>query len=87
MGSEEQYQIRMQALIKELRASEALSYKELAKRLEQQGLEIDAKVLANKVNRGNFSAGFALSLLAALGYHSLGFTTPTKRLTATHQQK
>jgi hypothetical protein len=82
VDTEQSFQLRMQVLIKELRADEELSYKELAKRLEHQGFSVDAKVLANRVNRGNFSAGFALAVLQALGYNNLAFPKAPKRLKA-----
>lgn len=83
MTTEESFQLRLQELIRELRAEEQLSYKELAARLEREGFTIDAKVLANRVNRGTFSAGFALAVLQALGCSSLTFPRGPKRLRAT----
>lgn len=83
MNTEQSFQLRMQEFIKELRAEEGLSYKELSTRLEHQGLVIDAKVLANRVNRGNFSAGFALAVLQAMGYSALAFPRAPKRLRIT----
>lgn len=82
MKFEESFQLRMQTLIKELRDEAQLSYKELAALLEQEGVHIDATVLANKVNRGTFSAGFALAILSVLGYSTLTFPKAPKRLAA-----
>ena len=82
MKFEESFQLRMQALLKELRDESQLSYKELAALLEHEGVHIDATVLANKVNRGTFSAGFALAVLSVLGYNSVTFPRAPKRLKA-----
>jgi len=77
---DEQFQLRMRDLIEELREAEELSYQELANRLEANGMRVDAKVLANRVHRGRFSAGFALALLQALRVTELSFPSPVKRL-------
>ena len=80
METDELFQLRMRDLVLELRAEQELSYKELARRLEAQGLVIHDKTLANRVLTGKFSAGFALALLRALGVKQLNFTGPTVRL-------
>lgn len=61
------YDLRARSLIKELRESKQLSYKELARRLEAQGTVMDVQVLINRVNKGKYSFAFALQLLAAMG--------------------
>ncbi len=83
MGTEDLFQLRVAELVKELRAQELLSFKELANRLEAQGVFIGAKALANRVHRGNFSAGFAFAVLSAMGYTTVTMNGPYKRLRAT----
>ena len=65
------YEARAKSLIKELRESKDVRYKELARRLEAYGVVVDARVLINRINRGGFSFAFALQVLAALGATSL----------------
>jgi hypothetical protein len=79
----------MQELLKERRDAEQLTYKALARRLEKLGVKkedgdvLDAIALANRINRGNFSAGFAIAVLLALGCSTLTLYPPTKRLKVT----
>ncbi len=61
------YEARAKSIIKDLRESQNLSYKELARRLESEGVPVDVQVLINRVNQGKFSFAFALQLLAAMG--------------------
>lgn len=61
------YEARAKSIVKDLRESSGLSYKELARRLEGQGTPVDVQVLINRVNQGKFSFAFALQLLAAMG--------------------
>lgn len=78
--TDELFQHRMRDLVLELRAEEQLSYKELALRLEKEGLVIKWKTLANRVQTGKFQAGFALAVLHALGVKKLTLKAPTSRL-------
>jgi hypothetical protein len=65
------YEARAKSIIKELRDETGLTYKELARRLEAEGVVIDPQVLINRVNQGKFSFAFALQLLAAMGQTSV----------------
>lgn len=65
------YEARAKSLIKDLRESKQVSYKELARRLEAYGVVMDDRVLINRINRGGFSFAFALQVLAALGATTL----------------
>ena len=65
------YEVQAKALIKDLREQKQLSYKELARRLSSEGVDIDVQVLINKVNLGKYSFVFALQLLAAMGAQTL----------------
>ena len=82
MDSEAEAQARACALVKELRDAQGLSYKALAARLSRLGLDIDDRVLANRINRGGFSAGFLVLLLQALGVTQLEVTKRPARLKA-----
>jgi len=66
VDAEAEAQARIRALVKELRDTQGLSYKTLAARLARFGLEIDDRVLSNRINRGTFTAGFLVLLLQAL---------------------
>jgi transcriptional regulator with XRE-family HTH domain len=72
------YEVQAKALIKQLREDKSLSYKELARRLEAQGVVMDDQVLINRINRGGFSFAFALQLLAAMDVHTLKVPRPPK---------
>jgi ribosome-binding protein aMBF1 (putative translation factor) len=61
------FEARAKSIVKDLRESKQLSYKELAQRLEAQGTPIDVQVLINRVNHGRYSFSFALQLLSAMG--------------------
>ena len=65
------YEARAKSLLKDLRESKGVSYKELARRLEAYGVVVDDRVLINRINRGGFSLAFALQVLAALGATNL----------------
>lgn len=82
MDVADEYQERLQVLIKDLRYRHDVSYKELARRLERLGFVIDDRVLANRINRGGFHAGLAILVLQALGFTNLHFTTKSKKLNA-----
>lgn len=71
MKPREHYEVRAKSLIKELRESRQVSYKELARRLEAYGVFMSDQVLINRFNRGGFSFAFALIVLDALGQGSL----------------
>lgn len=83
MDAEAEAQARVRDLIKELRDAQSLSYKELAARLARLGVNIDDRVLANRINRGSFSAGFLVLLLQALSAPGLEVTKAPGRLRAT----
>jgi transcriptional regulator with XRE-family HTH domain len=74
--------VRLRALIRELRDDLGISYEELARRLTAHGVEMDSRVLNNRLNRGNFTAGFALTVLQALGVKHLDLPEAPKRLRA-----
>ena len=61
------YEAQAKSIIKDLREQKQLSYKELARRLEAEGVLVTDQVLINRINRGSYSFAFALQLLAAMG--------------------
>lgn len=72
------YEAGAKSIIKDLRESKQLSYKELARRLESEGVHIDVQVLINRVNQGKYSFAFALQLLAAMGAEVVAVPKPQK---------
>jgi hypothetical protein len=58
-------------LIVEQMYRKRVSYKELARRLEQFGIDESADQINRKVNRKKFSAAFLLACLAAMGAKSV----------------
>ena len=82
MDAEADAQARVRDLVKELRDARGLSYKELAAQLSVLGVTIDDRVLANRINRGTFSAGFLVLLLQVLGATSMAVTKKPARLRA-----
>lgn len=60
------YEARAKSLLKDMRETKNVSYKELSRRLEGQGLQASERVLINRFNRGRFSLAFALQVAAAL---------------------
>ncbi|MES2383428.1 MAG: DUF6471 domain-containing protein [Pseudomonadota bacterium] len=79
MNAREFYEARAKSLIKDLREEKNISYKDLARRLEAEGVLIDAQVLINRVNQGKFSFAFALQLLAAMNAETLEVPKLTKK--------
>jgi len=69
------YEARAKSIIKDLRESQNVSYKELARRLESEGVPVDVQVLINRVNQGKFSFAFALQLLDAMGVKTINVPT------------
>jgi hypothetical protein len=65
------YEARAKSIVKDLRESKDVSYKELSRRLADYGVHIEPQVLINRINRGSYSFAFALHLLALLGADDL----------------
>lgn len=79
MNAREFYEARAKSLIKDLREEKNISYKDLARRLEAEGVLIDVQVLINRVNQGKFSFAFALQLLTAMNAETLDVPKLTKK--------
>lgn len=71
MNARKFYEARAKSIVKDLREEKSISYKELARRLEGQGVTMDVQALINRVNQGKFSFAFALQLLAVMEVESL----------------
>lgn len=79
MKPREFYEAQAKFIIKDLREDKGLSYKELARRLESEGVHMDVQVLINRVNQGRFSFAFALQLLlSAMGVDGLNVPQPPR---------
>lgn len=61
-----QYEEKAKALLRYAMAQKRVGTKELAKRLENMGIEISAGGLANKISRGGFGSAFLLQCMEAL---------------------
>lgn len=62
----EKWQERASKMIRAELLEKDCSYKELARRLARIGVDYDDRALANRVNRGSFTAVFFLQCLVAL---------------------
>ncbi len=74
MNPRQFYEARAKSIVKEMRESKGISYKELARRLEAQGVVVDVQVLINRVNQRKFSFALALQVLAAMGVEYFDIT-------------
>lgn len=61
-------------------AKRDMGYRELAAALAEVGVEIDEKVLRNKVARGTFSAAFLMTCMIAMQVKSLDLSQWTKSM-------
>ena len=65
------YKKQAHALIKLLREQKGISYRELQRRLQAHGVDMELQALTNKVTRGTYPFSFALQLLAAMDVKNL----------------
>lgn len=61
-------------------AKRDMGYRDLAAALAEVGVEIDEKVLRNKVARGTFSAAFLMTCMIAMHVKSLDLSQWTKSM-------
>lgn len=61
------WNLRATRLLKVQMDQQGINFKELSRRLEALGVELDNARLSNKVNRGTFSLVFFLQCMTALG--------------------
>ncbi|GLR27684.1 DUF6471 domain-containing protein [Limnobacter litoralis] len=54
-------------VLRSIMARQDVTYKELARKLEMYGSELDHKALSTKINRGKFQFAFFIQCLDALG--------------------
>ena len=71
MKTEEEWVMHAQGLLKAELKKRHVTYKELAEKLKDFGVEESAPNIANKISRGGFSAVFFLQCLAAIGCTTL----------------
>ena len=79
------YKAQAKALIKDLRDSKQLTYKELARLLEEPGAPVDVQELINQVNDGAYSFALGLQFLAAMGVTTI--EVPSLQWTKTRVRK
>jgi hypothetical protein len=72
------FEQRAKTLIKEAMEAQALSFKELSRRLEGIGVVCNDRQLTNRINRGKFSFAFALAVFRALGLDAVPVPDPRK---------
>ncbi len=70
------WNIEARRLLKREMASAAVGYEELSAALLLQGLNLSAKVLANKVNRGTFTLAFFLQCMSILKVDQVRLADP-----------
>lgn len=70
------WNIEARRLLKREMASAGVGYEELSAALLLQGLNLSAKVLANKVNRGTFTLAFFLQCMAILKVDQVRLADP-----------
>jgi hypothetical protein len=68
---DKEWQDRVKGLLKAELKRRGVSYKELAKRLEEMGIHETEKNINNKISRGGFTATFFVQCLIAAGCHTL----------------
>ena len=66
-----EWQARVKGMLKAELKRRNVGYRELAERLEAQGIIETARNINNKINRGGFTAVFFVQCLVAIGCSSL----------------
>lgn len=61
------HELEAKKILKALMLRHDVSYKDLARRLERFDVNLDAKALSTKINRGKFQFAFFLQCLEVLG--------------------
>lgn len=61
-----EYEEKAKALLRYAMAQKAVSLEEMAKRLNEMGVDISVGGLANKISRGGFTGAFLLQCMEAL---------------------
>lgn len=72
------YKAQAKSIIKDMRDSKQLAYKELARLLETPDQPVDVQELINQVNDGAFSFALGLQFLAAMGVKSIEVPVPVR---------
>lgn len=76
MPDKNEYEARVATLLKSELKKADCTYKELAKRLGDMGIEENALNIGNKLSRGKFSAVFMVQCLEAIGVKKLRIKRP-----------
>ena len=69
--TQDEWYIKAKAIIKSELAKQDISYDKLSDMLHDIGVDENKMNIANKLNRGKFSFGFALQIFKALGLKKL----------------
>ncbi len=69
--TQDEWYIKAKAIIKSELAKQDISYEKLSDMLHDIGVDENKMNIANKLNRGKFSFGFALQIFKALGLKKL----------------
>lgn len=69
--TQDEWYIKAKAIIKSELAKQDISYEKLSHMLHDIGVDENKMNIANKLNRGKFSFGFALQIFKALGLKKL----------------
>ena len=69
--TQDEWYIKAKAIIKSELAKQDISYEKLSDMLHDIGVDENNMNIANKLNRGKFSFGFALQIFKALGLKKL----------------
>ena len=70
------FRARATSLITERREQLQLPYKELALRLSEMGWDVDAKLLAKRINRGTLPFSLAMAVLVVMGEREMTLPLP-----------
>ena len=61
------WNVRATQIVRTAMIDERITFKKLAARLKEVGMDIDYRVLSNKINRGTFTFAFFLQIAGQLG--------------------
>lgn len=71
MKTDAEWQAEVKGMLKAEMKRRGLTYDQLAAKLAEIGVTVDAHVLRNKVSRGGFSAVFFVQCLRAMGCYEM----------------
>ncbi len=62
-----EYEEKAKALLRYAMVQKGIGFEDLAARLQEMGVQISARGIANKISRGGFSSAFLLQCMEAMG--------------------